>query len=96
MNDELTKDTKDETKKGWRQIANLVGLAGVFVFTSYSLFEAFWNEDVLNCGKLRGCWWTPYQNSPGLFFFGVSINGFLFLLSGYVLIDSVRRKMAGK
>jgi hypothetical protein len=71
-------------------------MIGVFVFTSYSLFEAYWTEDVLNCGKTGGCNWHSYQDSPGMFFFGVSLNGLLFLFSGYVLIDSVRRKIAGK
>jgi hypothetical protein len=96
MNDDLTKDAKIEPQKRWQKIIYLVGMIAVSVFASYSLFEAYWTDDVLNCGKLGGCNWHSYQDSPGMFFFGVSLNVFLFLLSSYVLIDTVRRKMAGK
>jgi hypothetical protein len=54
LNDRLTEDSKIEPKKRWQKIVSLVGMIGVFVFTSYSLFEAYWTEDVLNCGKTGG------------------------------------------
>jgi hypothetical protein len=96
MNDELTKDAKADAKKRRQEIGFFVVMIGVFVFSSYSLFEAVWMKDVLNCGKRVGCYWNSYQDSPIMFFVGTLINVCLFLLSSYVIIEFVRRKMAEK
>jgi hypothetical protein len=94
LNDQLTKGARNEAKPRRQKIVFFINMIAAFVFSSYSLFEAYWAEDVLVCSV--GCNWLSYQESPGMFRFAVSFYSFLFLLSGYALIASVRRKMTGK
>lgn len=91
MNGQPTKDVKPKAGKIGQAIA-LLCIIGCFLVTIYSLFEAYWTGEVLECGKGHGCQWVSYQNSPGTFVFVLILDTLLFLSFGYL----IGRKMAGK
>jgi hypothetical protein len=87
--DRLKRDAKPKTRKIVQAIV-LLCLVGCFLLTTYSLFEAYWSAEVLECSKFHWCSWVSYQDSPGMFVFVVIFDAFLFLLFGFAIGASYR------
>jgi hypothetical protein len=97
VNGQPTKDVNPKTAKSAKKVQAVVllCLVGLFLLTSYSLFEAYWTGEVLGCGRGSGCRWTSYQNSPVVFVVVVILDALLFLLFGFA-VGACYRQMVEK